>query len=70
VADSVVVMVSCTVTVTQCGKLILRLTHCAFTGRVGEGKSVILLQEQSEKPGNGLTVTWNMAGWECKLTVD
>jgi hypothetical protein len=45
VTDGVMVMDSCTETVTEGGKLILCLSYCAFTRKVGEDKSVMLLQE-------------------------
>jgi hypothetical protein len=70
VTDGVMVMDSCTETVTEGGKLILCLTYCALTGEVGEDKSVMLLQEQNKKIGNSLIITWNMAGWGCKFSVD
>ena len=42
-------MDSCTETVTEDGKLVLHLTYCVFTGKVGEEKSVTFLQEQNKK---------------------
>jgi len=45
VTDSVMLVDNCTETVTEDGKLILHLTYCAFTRKVGEDKSVMFLQE-------------------------
>jgi len=49
VADPVMFVDSCTETVTEDGKLILHLTYCACTRKVGENKSVMFLQEKSKK---------------------
>jgi hypothetical protein len=49
VTDPVMFVDSCTETVTENGKLILHLTYCAFTGKVGEDKSVLFLQEKNKK---------------------
>jgi hypothetical protein len=49
VADGVMVVDSCTGTVTKGSKLIVHLTYFDFTGRVGEDRSVMLLQEQNGK---------------------
>ena len=48
-------MDSCTETVTEDGKLVLHLTYCAFTEKVGEDKSVKFLLEQNKKKWNDLT---------------
>jgi len=62
VTDSVMLVDNCTETVTEDGKLILHLTYCAFTRKVGADKSVMFLQEKNKKIWNSLIVTWNMAG--------
>jgi len=61
--DAVMVVDNCTETVTEDVKLILRLTHCAFTKKVREDKSVMFLQEKNKKILNSLIVTWNTAGF-------
>jgi len=49
VTDSVMLVDNCTETVTEDGKLILHLTYCAFTRKVGADKSVMFLQEKNKK---------------------
>ena len=49
VTDSVMLVDNCTETVTENVKLILHLTYCAFTRKVGEDKSVMFLQEKNKK---------------------
>ena len=56
-------MDSCTETVTEDGKLVLHLTYCAFTRKVGEDKSVMFLQEQTKKIWNALTDYYMEHGW-------
>ena len=43
-------------TVTRDGMLILHLTYCAFTGKVGEEKSVMYLQEKNKRIRNGVAL--------------
>ena len=47
--DPVMFVDSCTETVTEDGKLILHLTYCACTRKVGEDKSVMFLQEKNKR---------------------
>ena len=47
VTDPVMFVDSCTETVTEDVKLILHLTYCVFTRKVGEDKSVMFLQEKN-----------------------
>ena len=49
VTDPVIFVDNCTETVTEDGKLILHLTYCASTRKVGEDKSVMFLQEKNNK---------------------
>jgi hypothetical protein len=47
--DPVMYVDNCTETVTEDGRLVLHLTYCAFTGKLGEDKSVMFLQEKNKK---------------------
>jgi hypothetical protein len=48
VTDGVMVVDSCTETVTEYGKLVLLLTHGTFTRKVGEDNSGMFLQEKNK----------------------
>ena len=63
VTDPVMFVDNWTEIVIEDGKLILHLTYCAFTRKVGEDKSVMFLQEKNKKIWNSLIVTWNTAGF-------
>jgi len=49
VTDPVMFVDNCTETVTEDVKLVLHLTYCACTRKVGEDKSLMFLQENNKK---------------------
>ena len=70
VTDPVIYVDSCTETVTEGGKLILRLTCCAFTRKVGEDKSVMFYGKRTRKFEIPSLLHGIQQVWVCKFPIN